>query len=84
MSRWGTHPGQPDAEGCTGKKLVSLAVKRQAAVYLEQTYDVSERRACRVLALHRSTKRRQSGQRIFGDCRMSTPNMETGRVILIV
>jgi len=32
-------------------------------MYLEQTYAVSERRACRVLALHRSTKRRQSGQR---------------------
>lgn len=30
-------------------------------MYLEQTYGVSERRACRVLALHRSTKRRQSG-----------------------
>src|SRR5262249_47268139 len=45
-----------------GKKLVSLAAKRQAAAYLEQTYNVSERRACRVLALHRSTKRRQSGQ----------------------
>jgi transposase InsO family protein len=42
--------------------LVSLAAKRQAAAYLEQTYHVSERRACRVLALHRSTKRRQSGQ----------------------
>jgi transposase InsO family protein len=40
---------------------VSLAAKRQAAAYLEQTYHVSERRACRVLALHRSTKRRQSG-----------------------
>lgn len=30
-------------------------------MYLEQTYGVSERRACRVLALHRSTKRRQPG-----------------------
>jgi putative transposase len=30
-------------------------------VYLEQTYGVSERWVCRVLALHRSTKRRQSG-----------------------
>jgi len=30
-------------------------------VYLEQTYGVSARRACRVVALHRSTKRRQPG-----------------------
>src|SRR5438128_11733403 len=43
------------------EKLVSLTAKRQAAVYLEQTYHVSERRACRLMALHRSTKRRQSG-----------------------
>jgi putative transposase len=31
------------------------------AAYLEQTHGASERRACRVLALHRSTKRRQPG-----------------------
>ena len=30
-------------------------------MYVEQTYGVSERRACRVLSLHRSTKRRQPG-----------------------
>jgi transposase InsO family protein len=30
-------------------------------VYLENIYGVSERHACRVLALHRSTKRRQPG-----------------------
>ena len=30
-------------------------------MYLEHTYGVSERRACRVLALHRRTKRRQAG-----------------------
>jgi len=40
---------------------VSLVAKRCAAGYLEQTHAVSERRACRVLALHRSTKRRQPG-----------------------
>jgi putative transposase len=42
--------------------VVSLAAKRQAAASLEQTHGVSERRACRVLSLHRSTKRRQPGQ----------------------
>jgi putative transposase len=41
--------------------VVSLAAKRRAAPYLEQTHDVRERRACRVLVLHRSTKRRQPG-----------------------
>jgi putative transposase len=42
--------------------VVSLAAKRRAAASLEQTHGVSERRACRVLSLHRSTKRRQPGQ----------------------
>jgi len=51
------------AAGYRRQKLVRLAAKRHAAAYLEQTDDVSERRACRVLALHRTPKRRQSGQR---------------------
>ena len=42
-------------------QVVSLAAKRQVAAYLEQTHRVSERRACQVLVLHRSTKRRQPG-----------------------
>jgi putative transposase len=42
--------------------VVSLAAKRRAAASLEQTHGVSERRACRVLSLHRRTKRRQPGQ----------------------
>lgn len=42
--------------------MVSLAAKRAAAAFLEQTHEVSERRACRVLSMHRSTKRRQPGQ----------------------
>lgn len=42
--------------------MVSLAAKRRAAASLEQTQGLSERRACRVLSLHRSTKRRQPGQ----------------------
>jgi putative transposase len=42
--------------------VVSLAAKRRAAASLEQTHGVSERRACRVLSLYRSTKRRQPGQ----------------------
>jgi putative transposase len=39
--------------------VVSLAAKRQVAVYLEQAHRVSERRVCQVLSVHRSTKRRQ-------------------------
>lgn len=41
--------------------MVSLAERRRAAVYLEKAHAVSERRACRVLQLLRSTKRRQPG-----------------------
>ena len=43
--------------------MVSLAEKRRAAAYLQRTYEASERRACAVLALARSTKRRPSGDR---------------------
>ena len=41
--------------------MVSLAAKRRAACYPEDTYGVSERRVCGVLALPRSSKRRQPG-----------------------
>ena len=41
-------------------ETVSLAAKRSAAVYF-QSDGVSERRACGVLALHRSTKHQQPG-----------------------
>lgn len=37
--------------------MVTLTEKRHAAGYLEARYAVSERRACRVLSLHRNTKR---------------------------
>jgi hypothetical protein len=64
--------GRPDtreseAAGRAGKKGVRLAVKRQAAAYLEQTDRVSERRAGCVLALHRRTQRRPAGQRDQGE-----------------
>ena len=41
--------------------MVSLAAKRHVASYLQGKYPVSERRACRVLDLPRSTKRRTPG-----------------------
>lgn len=41
--------------------MVSLAAKRHAASYLKGAYGVSERQACRVIALSRSSKRRPPG-----------------------
>ena len=32
-----------------GKKMVTPAAHREAAVYLQQTYEMSQRRACRVI-----------------------------------
>ncbi len=42
--------------------MVSLAAKRHAVGHLQRTHYVSERRACKVLSLHRSTQRRRPGQ----------------------
>ncbi len=41
---------------------MSLADRRGGAEYLEGAFAVSERRACRVLEIARSTKRRPSGR----------------------
>lgn len=37
--------------------MVTLVEKQQAASYLQDCYEVSERRACQVLSIHRNTKR---------------------------
>jgi putative transposase len=42
--------------------MVSLADRRRAAEHLEDAFAVSERRACRVVVVARSTKRRPSGR----------------------
>jgi len=42
--------------------MVSLAERRQAAKHLESKLGVSERRACQVVEIARSTKRRPSGR----------------------
>jgi transposase InsO family protein len=42
--------------------MVSLAEQRRGAEYLEGAYAVSERRACQVVEIARSTKRRPSGR----------------------
>jgi len=39
------------------KKILTPVAKRQAAVYLQTDLQVSQRRACRLLGLHRSTAR---------------------------
>ncbi len=41
--------------------MVSLAERRRGAEYLEGVHAVSERRACQVVEIARSTKRRPSG-----------------------
>ena len=42
--------------------MVSLAERRRGAEYLESAHAVSERRACQVVGVARSTKRRPSGR----------------------
>ena len=41
--------------------MLSLAERRRGAEYLERVHAVSERRACQVVEIARSTKRRPSG-----------------------
>ena len=60
-SSWRAITGQPDAEGRSLKKVVSLAERRRVANYLQEAYGISERHTCKVVSIPRSTKRRQSG-----------------------
>jgi putative transposase len=48
--------------------MVSLAERRRGAEYLEGAHTVSERRACQVVEIARSTKRRPSGR--IGEVRL--------------
>ena len=48
------------SEGCAVKKVVKAASRREAARYLQQTYQVSERRAGRALGLSNSSLRYSS------------------------
>jgi hypothetical protein len=54
--------GRSDAEGAELEKMVSLADRRRGAEHLESTLAVSERRACQVVEIARSTKRCPSGR----------------------
>src|ERR1700720_4105003 len=42
-----------------GKKVVTPAARREAARYLRQAYEMSERRACRVIGTDRTSMRYQ-------------------------
>src|SRR5665213_618526 len=47
------------AEGSLGKKVVTPAARREATTYLRQTFEMSERRACRVIETDRTGMRYQ-------------------------
>ena len=49
--------GYSNAQGRKPKKVVSLPERRRATTYLKNEYNVSERRACRVMSIHRSSYR---------------------------
>src|SRR3954447_21849469 len=57
--------GQRGAQGPARKKMVEPAAKKAAVDHLVREHQMSERRACRLLDLHRATKRyrtkRQNG-----------------------
>lgn len=50
--------------------MVSPSTRRDACSYLQSTYDASERRACRILSLSRSTRRRRGQERSAADARL--------------
>ena len=50
----GGDAGQRGSEGPAVKKMVTLATKREAVAHLQALLDVSERRACRVIAADRT------------------------------
>ncbi|MBU7006583.1 hypothetical protein [Phosphitispora fastidiosa] len=48
-----------NAQGCPVKKVLKPAAKRDIVVYLQSAFEVSERRACRVLKINRAGYRRR-------------------------
>ena len=58
--------GQTGAQGSCVAKMVTPAMRRQAAAWLQQRLGLSERRACRIVGVNRSTcryraRRQQAG-----------------------
>jgi HTH-like domain/Transposase len=52
-----SHARQCRAEGSAGKKVVTPAARREAARYLRHAFQMSERRACRVIGSDRASVR---------------------------
>ena len=65
----GRDAGQRRAEGSAGKKVVTPAAHREAAAHLQSVYEMSERRACRVLGVDRASVRYQATRPDDGDLR---------------
>src|SRR3546814_9337961 len=53
----GSDAGQRHAEGCRCKKMVTPAARREAVAHLCQVHEVSQRRACSVIAADRTSVR---------------------------
>lgn len=60
---WRICLGQPDAEASFGGKLVGPSRRRAAALELQRKFQVSERRACKVIGQPRSSQRFESKPR---------------------
>ncbi len=60
----GSEPGQIYASGCALKKVIKPAARRHLVIYLTDSFQVSERQACEVLCIGRSTYRYRS----IADC----------------
>ncbi len=54
------HAGQCHAQGAERKKMVAPDVKREAVAGLVQTFQISQRRACKVTDVHRTVARHVS------------------------
>ena len=59
----GCHARQCRAEGSSGKKVVTPAARREATTYLRQSFEISERRACRVIGTDLDKRARYQGVR---------------------
>ncbi len=55
-----TESGSPDSEGHCRKKAVTAAARRELATYAREQHAASERQACRLVGLSRSTYRYQA------------------------
>src|SRR6185295_18837119 len=49
--------GHHSSESCGRKKVVEVPQKKEAVELMKNTTGMSERRACRLIGFHRSTKR---------------------------